>query len=140
MKVRDLRWLFVSAVALVLFGFQPGPLYAEENILPGEEAGKIVAIGQLKVEDDEVSGVLVNNSDRPVQDVQILIRDTWYWEKEFRPGENPPGEATYYTVEKEIPPKGELPFVYKRKEPLPSQPGGRFETEVKVSGFTEVIQ
>lgn len=140
MKLRDFRWLFLGAAGFLWLALQPMPLYSQEQILSDEETGKIVAIGELKVEDDEVAGVLVNNSDRPLKDVQLRIRDTWYWEKEFRPGENPPGEAAYYTVEKEIPPKGKLPFVYKRKEPLPSRPDGRFETDVKVSGFTEVIE
>jgi hypothetical protein len=48
-----------------------------------------------------------------VRDVQLLIRYTWLWYNETKPGKDDPGTSTYYTLPKEIAPGARLPFSFK---------------------------
>lgn len=107
---------------------------------PAEKAAQVISVRNVKVQDGVVSGELANTSKRPLRDVQLLIRYSWRWENEFKPGSDEFGTAVYYTVEKEIPPGGRASFTYKPASPLPSRPDGYFETAVSVAGFTEIIR
>jgi len=104
-----------------------------------EEAAKVVSVRNVAVKGETVSGEIANHSPRPVRDVQLLIRYTWTWKNEMRPGEDQLSDAVYYTVEGEIPPGAARPFTFNRPAPLPSRPDGQFEVSVSVAGFTEVI-
>ncbi|MBI2365063.1 MAG: hypothetical protein HYV01_08680, partial [Deltaproteobacteria bacterium] len=74
-----------------------------------------------------------------LRDVELLVRHVWHWKNEFRPGNDNPGMASYYTMAEEITPGGSVPFTYMQLSPLPSRADGQFETMVSVAGFTEVI-
>lgn len=108
------------------------------TLLSREKASEVVSLRGVEVKGEEVSGELVNQSQRLVRDVQLLIRYTWLWKNEFRPGQDDPGMAVYYTVERSIPPGQSVRFTYKPSSPLPSRPDGTYETTVSVAGFTEV--
>jgi hypothetical protein len=110
------------------------------TLLSREKASEVVSLRGVEVKGGEVSGELVNQSQRLVRDVQLLIRHTWLWKNEFRPGQDDPGTAVYYTVERSIPPGQSARFTYKPSSPLPSRPDGSYETTVSVAGFTEVYQ
>jgi hypothetical protein len=99
----------------------------------------VLAIEKLSLREEVVAGEVHNRFPHAVRDVQILIRYTWLWDDEFKPGTNDPGTSTYITLPKEIPAGGRLPFAYSPSPPLPKIPGGRFETMVAIGGFTEVI-
>jgi len=47
---------------------------------------------------DQVSGKVVNNSGKPVRDVQILVKYVWLWNNERKPGTDSPGRAVYETL------------------------------------------
>ena len=110
------------------------------TLLSREKASEVVSLRGVEVKGGEVSGELVNQSQRLVRDVQLLIRHTWLWKNEFRPGQDDPGTAVYYTVERSIPPGQSARFTYEPSSPLPSRPDGSYETTVSVAGFTEVYQ
>jgi hypothetical protein len=110
-----------------------------ESALPAPEVSKIVELRGVTVQGDVVSGEIVNLSSRQLRDVQLLIRRCWHWKNEFRPGENSPGSADYYTVEREIPPGTIQRFAYRFPAPSPSRPDGQFETAVTVAGFNEIV-
>jgi len=111
-----------------------------QSVRARDETARIVTIEKITVADSVVSGEVFNRSSNNVRDVQLLIRYTWLWDNETKPGKDDPGTSTYYTLPKEIAPGVRLPFSFKPSPPLPQVTGGHFETSVAIAGFTEVIQ
>jgi hypothetical protein len=109
------------------------------TILSQEEIGKAVAVRDVTVKNGAVSGEIVNQSSRPIRDVQLLIRYSWRWKNEFKPGTDDLSRAYYHTIDREIPPGGRASFVFMPTSPLPSRPEGFYEVSVAVAGFTEII-
>jgi hypothetical protein len=109
------------------------------TLITQDQASQAVSIRNPSVKDGVVSGELLNNSSRTIRDVQLLVRSTWLWNNEMRPGADSPGDAVYYTVEGDIPPGGSKPFTYRPASPLPSRPDGHFEVAVSIAGFAEII-
>jgi hypothetical protein len=110
-----------------------------QSVRAREEITRILAVEKINVADGTVSGEVYNRSSNTVRDVQLFIRYTWLWDNETKPGKDDPGTSTYYTLPKEIPPGGSLPFTYKLSPPPPKMAGGHFETTVAVAGFTDII-
>jgi hypothetical protein len=110
-----------------------------QSVRAREDIARILAVEKINVADGMVSGEVYNRSANTVRDVQLFVRYTWLWDNETKPGKDDPGTSTYYTLPKEIPPGGSLPFTYKPSPPPPKMAGGHFETTVTVAGFTEVI-
>ena len=132
---------FVMAGALfLLIAFVPALVIPETiSVLPPPEASKMVAVRNTTVQDNIVSVELLNLSSHRIRDVELLIRQIWHWNNEFRPGANPPGSAGYHMVTAEIPSGAPERFTYKLSPP-PSRSDGYFETVVTVAGFTEIKQ
>lgn len=103
------------------------------------EIAAVLAIEKLSMQDGVVAGEILNRSPHMIREVQLFIRYTWFWDEEFKPGKDDPGTSIYYTLPKEIPVGGRLPFTYSPSPPLPKAPGGRFETTVAIAGYAEVI-
>lgn len=103
------------------------------------EIAAVLAIEKLSMQDGVVAGEILNRSPHMIREVQLFIRYTWFWDEEFKPGKDDPGTSIYYTLPKEIPAGGRLPFTYSPSPPLPKAPGGRFETTVAIAGYAEVI-
>jgi len=110
------------------------------TLVPAEKAAEVVVLRNVAIKDGKISGELVNQTKHAVRDVQLLIRHLWQWKNEFRPGTDEVGRAVYHTVEKEIAPGGSAPFSYEPSPPLPSGPGGFYQTTVSIAGFTEIIR
>jgi hypothetical protein len=127
----------VIAAFFAVMGTQP----QAATLATQEQAAQAVSVSSVNVnlKDGVVSGELINKSPRPIREVQLLIRYTWLWNNEMRPGQDELSDADFYTVEGEIPPGATRPFNYKRTRPLPSRPDGRYEVSVSVAGFTEII-
>ncbi|HTC23379.1 MAG TPA: hypothetical protein VK688_03400, partial [Gemmatimonadales bacterium] len=83
-------------------------------------------------------GVVANLSPNPVRDVELLIRYDWLWRNEFRPGDDSPSRAVYYTVPGEIPPGGQARFIYRVDPPLPVRSDGQFRASVENVGLVKV--
>jgi hypothetical protein len=128
----------VVGIALLIMSSQPA-LTAADTVGSAGEATQSVAVRNVTSQNGVVSGEIVNHSPRTLRDVELLVRHVWHWKNEFRPGDDNPGMASYYTVVEEIPPGGSVPFTYRQLSPLPSRGNGSFETMVSVAGFTEVI-
>jgi len=130
----------VLAAGLVLRGSaSPAEVVVSStSVVPDDRVSASVALRDVAVNGGDVSGVLVNTSGgKDVRDVELLIRYDWLWKNEFRPGEDNPGRAVYYTVPGEIPPGGQTTFTYRADPPLPARSDGRFNTSVEVVGFVE---
>ncbi len=128
----------VIGVALMMMSIQPA-LTAADIVGSAEQVTQTVAVRNVTSQDGVVSGEIVNHTSKLLRDVELLVRHVWHWKNEFRPGSDNPGMASYYTVVKEIPPGGSVPFTYTQLSPQPSRADGQFETMVSVAGLTEVI-
>jgi len=116
------------------------PSFAQ-NVASQDQAGSVLTIENLSVQDGAVSGAIRNKSPNTVRDVQLFIRYTFLWKNEFHPGTDNPSAAFYPTVSGEIAPGGSLPFNFSPSPPLPKRSDGRFERpSVSIAGFTQVIQ
>jgi len=123
-----------------VLGFVAGTRAAEETTGAREpDLQKIVVVRAVRAEPDQVSGVLVNLSSKPVHNVRVRIDRSWRWADEPRAGgtDESPGRWAVYTVPGEIPPGGRLAFTYRPESPLPQRSGGRFETSVSVLGLEQ---
>jgi hypothetical protein len=130
----------MAGMLFLLITFVPALVIPDTiSVLPPPEASKLVAVRNTTVQDNFVSGELLNLSAHRIRDVELLIRQIWHWNNEFRPGANPPGAADYYTVTAEIPSGAIERFAYKLSL-SPSRSDGYFETVVTVAGFTEIKQ
>jgi len=113
-----------------------------EMVMSPEQALQSVRLLNVTVQNETVAGEIENTSPWPLRDVELLVQHRWHWMNEFRPGENNPGMAVFYKVEREIPPGGSAPFTLGRPS-SPSTPdaaAGQFETVVSVAGFEQIIR
>jgi hypothetical protein len=116
------------------------PLFAQ-SVASQDQAGSVLTIENLSVQDGAVSGAIRNKSPNTVRDVQLFIRYTFLWKNEFHPGKDDPSAGFYQTVSGDIAPGGTLPFKFTPSPPLPNRSDGRFERpSVSIAGFTQVIQ
>lgn len=104
-----------------------------------EDTARILALEKVAVRDGAVTGEVRNKASHPVREVQLFVRYTWLWDDERHPGNVDPGTSAYYTLEETIQSGAKIAFTYKPSPPLPKIAGGRFETSVKIAGFTEII-
>jgi hypothetical protein len=111
---------------------------AETTMVLPEQLQKIVEVRDVHAEPDQVTGVLVNLSSKPVRSIQVRIDRSWLWTNERHPGEDNPGRSVVYTVPDEIAPGGRLPFTYRPDAPLPERRDGRFETSVSVVSLEQI--
>ncbi len=116
----------------------PSPVWSQ-SVKTHQDTERVLTIEKLTVKDGIVSGEVSNRSARLLRDVQLLIRYTWLWDDEMKPGKMDPGTSTYYNLQKEIVPGGRLPFTFSPSPPLMQMSGGRYQTSVTIAGFTEVI-
>jgi hypothetical protein len=130
---------FVSLLLGLILAPWPKPSFSQ-SVGSQEQAGSVLAIDKVTVQDGTVTGEIRNMSKNTVRDVQLFIRYTWLWANERHPGKDNPSEAFYQTVSGDIAPGGSLPFKFTPSSPLPKRSGGKFaQPTVSVAGFTQVI-
>src|SRR2546428_12856831 len=135
MRLSRMPYVFATAVTVGLViharsARSADVIVSPERVVPSERVAESVALRDVTVEGDVVSGVLTNRSGKILRDVQLLIQHDWRWKNEFRPGEDNPGRAVYYTVPGEIPPGGPTTVTYRADPPPPARSDGRFNTPV----------
>lgn len=113
------------------------PRISDEQIVPETRLVRDVVVRDVEVRDGTVSGTVVNNSDKVLRDVRLMIRYTWLWDNEFHPGTDDPSRTDYYTLQQEIPPGGRVAFTYRPESPPFEARGGHFETDVKVASVVQ---
>ena len=108
-----------------------------QSVATREEISKAIAIENVKVEDNIISGEVINRSPHVMRDVEVAVQYHWLWADEFNPGANPPGRTVYIKLDEVLPGTSES-FVYAPKPPLRASKAGHFMHEVSVAGFTVV--
>jgi len=131
-----LLWTAVTGLAVSLGATTVVPA---QTVLSAGDAAKSVTIQDLKATTSLVSGVVANHSPHAIRDIDILVQYHWLWENEFKPGQQPPGQAALVRLEKDLQPGQSVSFRYTPAPPLPERNDGRFEPEVTIAGFTVVV-
>lgn len=106
-------------------------------VISPSEAARSIAIEDLRVDDDSVSGTIVNRSSAAVRDVGLLLLQVWHWTDDRYPGTDSPGRALPFKFAGEVAANASVPFTF-QTPPLPRRSDGRFVTTMDVTGFTEV--
>jgi hypothetical protein len=128
--------LCVWALVVVGLGL---PRAASAAVVEDEDASQQVVVRNVSESADGISGVLLNRSNKIVRDVKLLIRHSWVWSHERKPGEESPGESYFTTVPNDIPAGSSVRFTYRpRGGVMGDESGGHFDTSVDVVGYTEV--
>lgn len=110
-----------------------------ERMVSRERMRDVIDIRDLRLSDDgHMSGVVVNRSGNPLRDVKLSLRYEWRWNREMRPGDDPPGIASYYTIP-EIPARGQVPFDFRPDSALPARSDGYFVPNADVVSVTEIL-
>jgi hypothetical protein len=133
-------WMTLGSLLLgVMLTLSPRFCFAQ-NVASHEQAGSLLTIDNVTVQDGSITGQIRNQSKNTMRDVQLFIRYNWLWANERHPGKDSPSGAFYPTMAGEIAPGGSMPFNFTPSPPLPNRSGGKFEAPfVSIAGFTQVI-
>jgi hypothetical protein len=138
-KQTQICTILVSLLFGLILALWPKPSFSQ-SVASQEQAGSVLAIDKVSVQDGTITGEIRNMSKNAVRDVQLFIRYNWLWANEFHPGEDSPSAAFYPTITGEIAPGGSMPFKFTPSPPLAKRTDGRFAPpSVSVAGFTQVI-
>jgi hypothetical protein len=125
---------------LLLLGLPGAKLSLAQTVASREQAGSILAIEKLTVQEGTITGEIRNKSKNTVRDAELFIRYTFLWKNEYHPGKDDPSTAFYQTVTGDIAPGGSIRFKFMPSPPLPQRSDGKFEgPSVSIAGFTQII-
>ena len=88
-KQTQIRMIFVSLLLGLILALWAKPAFAQ-TVASQEQAGSVLAIDKVTVQDGTIAGEIRNKSKNTVRDVQLFIRYTWLWSNEFHPGKDSP--------------------------------------------------
>lgn len=126
------RGLIVVPLSLLL----AAPAARALKIVPRSAADRAVGIEDVQVQDQTVTGRLVNRSGHELSDVRLLVDHPFVWKDEWHPGRESPSRASMEDIPGPIAPGQSLPFRF-GPEKLPARRDGHFATRVKLLGYTE---
>jgi len=139
LKQTGIYTILVSLLLGVVLAPWPKPSFSQ-TVASQEQAGSVLAIDKVTVQDGTIAGEIRNMSKNTVRDVQLSVIYNWLWTDERHPGKDNPGAAFYPTLAGEIAPGGSMPFKFTPSPPLAKRTDGKFETPtVAIAGFTQVI-
>jgi hypothetical protein len=117
---------------------EPGQLArSDTGVVPERRVDAQVLVADIEVNNDVVSGVLVNRTSKTIHDITLFVRQTWLWKDERHPGSDNPGRSIEVTVDEPIAPNSSRDFSVQIPA-LPDRSDGRFVTRAEVTSFTEV--
>jgi hypothetical protein len=138
----DARWWMMLTVPLLALAVasshaRGANVPTQEQVEPRTQFQQQVSVADVHGDGTTLSGRVLNTGQMPIQDVQVLVHDSFRWANEFHPGSNDPGRATMVTVPGPIPPGGSAPFTADLS-PRPPRNDGHFVLGAEVLGFTEL--
>ena len=128
-------WIFGALLGILSLPLRG--VTATLAVMTSSDAAQTIVINDLTVQDDSVSGTIVNKSSATVRGVELLLRQVWHWKDEFHPGTDSPGRTLPLTLRGDVPPNGSAPFTF-QIPPLARRSDGRFVTTMEVTRFSEV--
>ena len=126
----------IIACAVISLATGAGAL-AQEVASP-TAAARAIALENLVLTSSEVSGTVRNRTPDDLREIQLLIRYTWLWQDETKPGNIDPSTSAIYRVDRELKPGERENFSFKPTPPLSNITGGQFSITVSVFAFTAV--
>ena len=90
----------------------------------------------VTIHDGTISGRVVNKSSKPIEDVELLVRNIWLWNNEYHPGQDTYSMADYVPLDGTIEPGQSKDFTFDLR--LPKASRGHFDTKVLVGEFRTV--
>jgi len=131
--------VLVVSITLLGAGFWPVVARGAQSVqVLDARAADPVALRNVQLDGDVLSGELVNHTGQRVENVTLLVQHSFAWKNEFRPGKDDPSRAEFYTVKGEIPAGGFTRFSMQLREPLPVRRDGSFVTRAQVTRYTQV--
>jgi hypothetical protein len=123
----------------VLLSFAWVSMASAGEALSREMATQKVEVRNIQLQGNVISGEVVNKSQNPMRNLELLIQYHWLWNNEFKPGATSPGKSLYVVLDKELRP-GEPARFSAPLDPLAApRHDGYYMTEVTLAGFTEII-
>ena len=142
MKIQTLRAVRQQALRLMLlsgmFSLAMVQFALPQNVVTSTDVGRAIVLEDLVLKTSEVLGTVHNRSPDDLRDLQLLIRYTWLWQDETKPGENDPSASAIYRLDQELKPGQREKFIFKPTPPLPSMSGGQFAITVSIFAYTAV--
>src|SRR5215475_8491203 len=102
----------------------------EERVVAPRRMAETAVVDDVSVGNSLVSGVVINQTDKTLEGVELRIQHQFLWRNEFHPGTDDPSRTEFYTLPGSIPSRGEAPFTA-RIAPLPERHDGHFVTSVE---------
>jgi len=132
------KTLAISVALSATMWALPAATMAQNITVTSQPPPKVKVVKAHELKNGDVAGVIENNSNVDVRNVQLLVRYTWHWNNEFQPGPESqnPGRAYFYTVRGSIPAGTFEEFSFEPPKPLTHRTDGHFETTVQIAGFT----
>jgi hypothetical protein len=130
---------FATTLVPALFGLSlllGSTAIADNGAMHVRSLDDVVRVEDLRSDDDDVRGRLVNETDDQIENVRLLVSDQFLWRNERHPGTDSPSDAHAVTVPGPIPPHGSVPFEFRRPSRLADRPDGEFQTEVSAVELT----
>lgn len=131
------KW--ITALCLVLLASFQTKLGDAQTVLDPARAAQSVALDNIWMNDNVVSGEIVNRSPHIVRNVELLFQYHWLWKNETKPGDDSPGKSVLITLDRELKPGESASFTFRPDPPLPARNDGQFMPEVSLAGFAVVI-
>jgi hypothetical protein len=129
---------FAGLVFAAAFAVASGAVAATEVVVPSDHSDSAVTINNVRSDGQVVTGRVVNNTNAELHDVRLIVSKDFRWRREFRPGDDNPGESEVFTLRETIPPRGSEDFTVSFPTPEPARADGDYETSVKLVGFTQL--
>jgi hypothetical protein len=129
-------WIFGAMLGILSLPLH-GVTAIAETVKTSADAAQTIVIDNLSVQNDSVSGTIVNKSPASVRGVELLLRQVWHWKDEFHPGTDSPGRTLPLTFSGDVAPNASAPFTFQIPA-LTQRSGGHFVTTMEVTGFSEV--
>jgi hypothetical protein len=129
-------WIFAATLGVLSLTLH-GVTARAEVVTTSSDAAQTIIVKDLTVQDDSVSGTIVNKSSASVRGVELLLRQVWHWKDEFHPGTDNPGRTLPLTLSGDVAPQASAPFTFPIP-PLAQRADGHFVTTMEVTRFSEV--
>ena len=127
-----------AVIAVSLAVAWPTSARAGESLVGSGELGQTLSVEELKLEGDQVTGILVNRTEKVARDVRLQVIFSWLWKNEKHPGDNDPSFVVTEIPTAEVPPHGTLPFRYTYPSVVTARSDGEFMMDARVLGYSAV--
>ena len=114
-----------------------GTVHAQ-NVITQTAVAQVVKLEDLSLTATAISGFVSNRSPDDLRDIQLLIRYTWLWQDETKPGNIDPSTSVLHVLDRQLKPGERANFRFSPTPPLSKIAGGRFIITVSVMAYTAV--